>query len=399
MIKLIITFFILSESLAVLSQDQWVIKDSINGAPKSAASAFSIGGEGFLLAGIDDDGFRRKVYSYKYSIDDWDDEGSIGGANGSGLGRGSATAFSIGTKGYICLGQGDTNPFFTDLWELDSQTGSWSQKADFIGSPRRSAIGFSINDQAYVGTGIDASGFKKDMYKYDAPNNSWVQIANFGGTARKEAVGFSMGYQGYIGTGDDGVLKKDFWQYESTNDTWTQMPDFPSTSRKGAVGWGIFPQAYICSGEDSNFEFKKDLWEFNFYTQTWTQRADYLGAGRSNAIAFVLEGVAFVGSGYNGDFLDDLYAYRRILNIDEENSHLKTTIFPNPSDDQMTITGDFKKEEMNLFSIAGKNVTNLIDLEQSSQGLKFHKNELPSGSYQVRCVRNDVIYSSTIVFK
>ena len=399
MVKIISLILILACCSIVSAQDQWVIKDSINGAPKSAASSFSIGGEAYLLAGLDDDGFRRKVYSYKYSIDDWDNEGSIGGANGSGLGRGLATAFAIGSKGYICLGQGDTNPFFKDLWEYNSQTGVWSQKADFVGSARRGAVGFEIDGNAYVGTGIDVNGFTNDMYKYDPSDNSWVQIANFPGTPRKEAVGFSMGLQGYIGTGDDGVLKKDFWQYESATDTWNQMPDFPSTARKGAVGWGIFPQAFIATGEDTNFEFKKDLWEFNYYTETWNQRADFLGAGRSNAIAFVLEGVSFIGSGYNGVFLDDLYAYRRILGIDQSELKLELSVFPNPSSDYMVISGDFKKEELQLFSMDGKNATNKIEIEETSNGLKFYKNELSSGTYLVRCVHDNSTYSSTIVFQ
>ena len=52
------------------------------------------------------------------------------------------------------------------------------------------------------------------MYKYDPSTNSWTQINDFGGSARKEAVGFTMGEQAYVGTGDDGVKRSDFWQYE-----------------------------------------------------------------------------------------------------------------------------------------------------------------------------------------
>ena len=34
--------------------------------------------------------------------------------------------------------------------------------------------------------------------------NTWTQKADFGGTARSSAVGFSIGSKGYIGTGYDG---------------------------------------------------------------------------------------------------------------------------------------------------------------------------------------------------
>ena len=44
---------------------------------------------------------------------------------------------------------------------------------------------------------------------------SWTKKAAFGGTAREYAVGFSIGNKGYIGTGQDqgGVNKNDFWEY------------------------------------------------------------------------------------------------------------------------------------------------------------------------------------------
>ena len=41
----------------------------------------------------------------------------------------------------------------------------------------------------------------KDFWEYDPAANTWTQKADFGGTARYGAVGFSIGSKGYIGTG------------------------------------------------------------------------------------------------------------------------------------------------------------------------------------------------------
>ena len=41
----------------------------------------------------------------------------------------------------------------------------------------------------------------KDFWEYDPVGNTWTQKADFGGTARYAAVGFSIGNKGYIGTG------------------------------------------------------------------------------------------------------------------------------------------------------------------------------------------------------
>ena len=382
------------------AQDQWVIKDSLKGAPRSVASSFVIGGDGYAICGLDGNGFRRKAYSYTYWQDDWDAEPALGGLNGAGLNRGSASAFAIGTKGYVCLGQGETNGFFNDLWEFDPVTSTWTQKASFIGSPRRQGIGFAIDSLGYAGLGIDATGFKKDMYKYSPATNSWTQLNDFSGTARKEAVGFAMGGQAYVGTGDDGVMRDDFWQYEPVTDTWTQKADFPGTARKGAVGWGTFPQAFIATGEDINFSYTKDVWEYNYFTDTWIQRADYLGSGRTSSFAFVLQGVAFVGGGYNGEFLDDLYAYRRVVGIDEIDQYAHLNVYPNPSNDNVTIAVDPTDLEARIITLDGKDITTAVDINSSITGFHINRGSLPSGNYLINLSHKEFgdVFQGKIVF-
>ena len=362
------------------SQGAWTVKDSVNGQPRSVASSFVLNGEGYIMGGLDHEGFRRKMYSYDFWTNDWDDELSIGGLSGDGLERGSACAFDINNKGYVCLGQGQTNPFFNDLWEYDPATETWSQRANFIGSPRRQAVSFVIDEIAYVGTGIDAGGLKKDMYSYNPATNIWTPLNDFGGSARKEAVGFTMGNQGYIGTGDDGVMQVDFWQYEPTTDTWTAKADFPGTPRKGAVGWGQFPSAFICMGEDINFNYQNDLWEYNYYADAWLPRADYPGPGRSNATVFILNNFAFVGTGFNGEFQDDMYAYLRILNVDEI-PDLNVRLYPNPATEKVSIESDYDDFDLNDVSIDGKNVIPANNITKTKIGYLIDRGNIPSGTY------------------
>lgn len=398
--KFIALLIILGCAHSSFSQDAWAVKDSVNGSPRSVASAFVVGGEGYVMAGLDADGFRRKMYSYTFWQDDWDVELSIGGLSGDGLERGSACAFSINDKGYICLGQGATNPFFNDLWEYDHVTDSWTQKASFIGSPRRQAVSFVIDNIAYIGTGIDGNGLQKDMYKYDPASNLWTHLNDFEGTARKEAVGFSMGAQGYIGTGDDGVMRNDFWQYDPSSDSWTQKASFPGTARKGAVGWGQFPTGFICMGEDIGFNYTKDLWEYNYFADAWVQRADYPGPGRSNAIVFVLSDLAFVGTGYSGEFQDDMYAYRRIVGLEENTLDLDVNIYPNPAQEMVNIDVDSKDYDLNIVSMDGKVVLSKNHIEETSKGYRIHRNGLNAGTYFAYFTdkKSGKIYTDKIIF-
>lgn len=377
---------ILSFLIPVLSfsQNNWVIRDSVKGAPRAVCASFTLLGQGYVLGGLDDFSFKRKVFSYDLNQDDWDEEPSIGGPNGDGLDRGSASAFSIGNKGYICLGQGETNPYFGDLWEFDGETGAWSQKADFGGSDRRQAVAFAIGNFGYVGTGQDATGLKKDFYKYDPATNTWIQLNDFGGTARRQAVGFTSGGQGYVGTGDDGVLKNDFWMYEPTTDSWIQKTSLPSAPRAGAVGWGFFPAGFIATGEDATNTYRNDVWEYNYFSNSWVQRADFIGPGRKNAIAFQLEGIAFLGTGYNGEFLDDFYAYYCIAGIDETTLKLEVSAYPNPVTTTTTIKikdDGIQNMDLRLYNATGQLITDYSRSVVSADAIELDLSRLEKGNY------------------
>jgi N-acetylneuraminic acid mutarotase len=281
------------------------------------------------------------------------------------------------------MGQGNTAPFYSDLWAYDPITELWTQKASFIGSARRQAVAFTIDDIAYVGTGQDQNGFTQDFYKYDAETNEWTQIADFGGTPRKGAVGYTMGGQGYVGTGDDGIYKSDFWQYQPLTDTWIEKATFPGTARTGAVGWGIFPTAFIACGYDNTFSYKKDVWEYNYFADVWVQRSNFMGSKRTNASAFVIDDIAYLGLGYNGDFLDDFYAYTPILSVNENDIKVNMTVFPNPASTDVTVAfGEQLPQDTQLllYDVHGKLVTD-VDFDFSSHSIHVNLIHLSKGTY------------------
>ena len=386
--KYIIAFTSLLLGAQAYSQNLWEQRDSVKGSARSVCAAFSMEGQGYVVGGLDDFGFKRKMYSYNQVQNDWDEEVSLGGPNGDGLDRGSASAFSIGTKAYVCLGQGQTNAYFGDLWEYDLATDAWTQKADYAGGPRRQAVAFSIGEYAYVGTGQDVTGFRKDFYRYDPSTNIWEQMADFGGTARKQAVGFAMGNDGYVGTGDDGVMRNDFWQYNVGLNAWFQKASFPGSPRAGATGWGTFPTGFIATGEDINSVYTKDVWEYSYFNNTWIQRSDIPGPGRKNAFSFVLDGTAFLGAGYGGVFYDDFYAYYGILGIEENSSEIQTVAYPSPSSHLVTIefTDAADVKSMDLFDLSGKMCNTLPFIKASAKQIKLDVSQLNAGTYVYQIV-------------
>lgn len=162
-----------------------------------------------------------------------------------------------------------------DFWEYDPQADSWTQKADFGGGFRRNAVSFTIDGKAYVGTGLNArngyvgtslnaNDISKDFWEYDPATDAWTQKADFGGDARHGAVGFSISQKGYLGTGWDekSALRNDFWEYNPQTDSWTQRADFGGGGRLWAAGFSIGQRGYIGTGWRGGQAYLKDFWEY-----------------------------------------------------------------------------------------------------------------------------------------
>jgi len=211
-------------------QDMWEYDPATNvwtqkadfppGGPRTGATGFSIGTKGYVGLGRNAYSATQDMWEYDPATNVWTIKGFFGGGP-----RIDPVSFSIGSKAYVGTGL-DGATFKDDFWEYDPTQGSlgtWTQKADFAGGNRAEAAGFSIGTKGYVGIGrvaYDTSVSVNDFWEYDPATNTWTQKANFGGTARSAAVGFSIGLRGYIGTGiptgvvtADGGMYRDFWEY------------------------------------------------------------------------------------------------------------------------------------------------------------------------------------------
>lgn len=157
------------------------------------------------------------------------------------------SGFLLDLKGYIGLGHDNNiSKYYSDFWEYDILSNTWTQKANFGGGARGGAVGFSINSLGYVGTGTDSNN-KRDFWEYNPSTNIWTQKAYFGGSPRSYAIGFSVGNKGYIGTSSI-LANDDFWEYDPVTDKWTRKSDFAGHFRSGAVGFSIGNKGYVGTG-------------------------------------------------------------------------------------------------------------------------------------------------------
>lgn len=341
-----------------------------------------------------------------------------------GEARHRTTMLAMGNKIYAGLGHyngAGPNILFDDWWEYDPATNSWTQKADYLGGICYHAAGFVINDIGYIGTGrISPSGstLVKDFFKYNPATNTWTQLTDFPGTGRRGAVGFSIGEYGYVGTGSNA---SDMYRYNPTTDSWTQIPSVPGGDRMSAVGFSLNGYGYVGTGYVSNIGWSstdmykynpttnqwtpiadvgidivegaiprmeassfavngkgyvltgdnissgtnyKDMWELDPATDAWTRIPDFDGTARRYLSATSLNGYGYVGLGTNGTNFKDFWKFDQTLSTIERNlDQVTVSVYPNPSTEFVTIDVNWledvslDKMTIQIYSLSGKLIT------------------------------------------
>lgn len=288
----------------------WNTCTSFPGVSRNGAVGFAIGSKGYIGTGNNGSTYYNDIWEYEPNpvlLGTWVQKADIPMSPTRTWG----TGFSIGSKGYYCLGATTSFTYYNDVWEWDQATNVWTQKANYTGSSRTLCAAFSIGSKGYIGTGgLYGSGTKtQEFYEFDPVANTWTPKANFPGAARYMATGFSIGSKGYIGMGNAGGKQNDLWEWDQATNTWSAKASLPSTAREGAMGFSIGAKGYIACGSPSSGQCLNDFWEWDQATNTWTQRANVGGSPRCFGIAFSIGNKGFVGAGSCSTYYNDFWEW------------------------------------------------------------------------------------------
>lgn len=299
--------------------NKWCRELNFGGGIRTYGVGFSIGNKGYVGTGIGYSSglvYYEDFWEFDPALSTWTQKADLGG-NGInmnlGLQRVNAVGFSIGSKGYIGTGQksGGTTPdqFLKDFWEYTPASNSWLRKADCSDTTRHYAVGFSIGNKGYVGTGQPASsGLQADFWEYDPATDVWTRKADL--VPRHSGVGFSIGNKGYFGTGIgiSGTKHNDFYEFDPTDAStgldangnplgkWTIKGNVPVLPRYGSVGLSIGNKGYVCAGFNGQIYFN-DFYEYDPNLDHWDTIPELDGGKREYAVGFSIENKGYVGTG------------------------------------------------------------------------------------------------------
>jgi len=310
------------------------------GTPRGGAFCFVIDNKAYMGLGYTGKAYPQDFFVLDLAGETWSPrqnfpaypvpEGTTPPANPDAeKGRERTVAFAIGGKGYVGLGynRDDAKGLKNggkDFYSYDPGTNEWTRVADFIGSARYDAIGFSLNGKGYVGTGLDAKGnYCSDMFQYDpaadpkinaslpADSNPWKQIGTFPGGKRNRAYALSLNGMAYAGGGlsSGSYNNNDFWRFDGS--TWTSLRPksdvaywasyIAAVNRADANIFSVNGKIYLANGIGSSGSIVTSCyeWDPSDVSNAWVQKNGFEFVARHLAVSFTIGNRGFVCAGQN----------------------------------------------------------------------------------------------------
>ncbi|MGQ0826759.1 MAG: kelch repeat-containing protein [Bacteroidota bacterium] len=157
--------------------NQWTKKADFPEEGRIDASVFFTENKAYLLLGAQQKNItpkKKDVWEYDTQTNKWVKKAEFPGAP-----RVAATAFTLNNKGYIYAGFNRATLRYQDVWEYDPATNLWTQKADALCGVRSYAFSFVINNNAFVGTGKKSMFGSNDVWKYGPQSPSITSDNDF----------------------------------------------------------------------------------------------------------------------------------------------------------------------------------------------------------------------------
>lgn len=152
------------------SSDQWIQRTNFPGGVRYQLSSFSIGNQGYVGLGANQDIYKKDFYCYNPGSNQWTQIADFIGSE-----RGGASAFTLNNRGFICLGT--NGGLLGDLIEYNPVVNEWEVRSAYGGSERKNAVAFVVNGRAFVGLGKGYSGKKASIQEYAAPSYAGLEVA------------------------------------------------------------------------------------------------------------------------------------------------------------------------------------------------------------------------------
>ena len=188
----------------------WTQKADFGGTARYGAIGFALGNKGYMGTGYDDND-TRDFWQYDPTTNAWTQIASMGGSK-----RQYGAVFTINEKAYVCTGI-NNGTLQTDLWMFDPTTNTWTEKNKINATTswtiiRSNGTAFTLGTKGYVCLGYN-SGVRQDCWEYDPTLDTWTNKTNFEGTARQNASSYVVNNRAFVIAGQSSsYFFDDIWE-------------------------------------------------------------------------------------------------------------------------------------------------------------------------------------------
>jgi N-acetylneuraminic acid mutarotase len=368
--KAFTTLFLIVICVNSFSQNGWTQLANYSGSGRVAMSGIgyrSNGFAGFGYTGSSSNNFQD-WWQYVAASNTWVSKTSL-----SGPSRYNQTIFCTDSNIYVGLGS-NASLYYNDLWKYNSASNSWLQKANFPGTTRYGVIAQAAGNKAYVGLGEHDGGagiydYFSDFYEYNETSNTWSSKATFPGQVRYGAFSFLINNVIYVvgGRSEDNysawVYLKDMWAYDIATNTWTQKTSYPGNGSQAMGGFTLGQYGYVGLGYTTLNGECKDFWRYDPNADNWTQLPDFPSTARHAMMCFNIGNTGYMGCGFSaGTNLQDFWKYiDPSAGINDNNAveKISFTITPNPANEKLNIEIPdlLYKEIISIYNLQGQLIT------------------------------------------
>jgi len=376
---------------------QWTREANYPGGITDEAVAFTIGDTVYIGAGSSG---SQSFYKFDPSTGKWTEKADISQ-------RADGVGFSIGSFGYVGLGESDpTNTgeasVTNDLWQYDPASDHWTQMANFPAEPREAAIAFVIGNIAYVGGGTDTAYIYGDMYSYDPSTNTWDTLGGLPDYLCSNSS-FVIGNYGYVATGiEDTNEVSSLYEYDPSSDSWNELSDFPGAPRESAVGFALDSMGYVGLGQSNYDTVFTDFYSYDPTQDQWTQVTSYPAAeGRGWSSGLATSADAFVGLGSyfvddtNFASTNDFWKFLPLSGVANAPVSDNIEVYPNPAKEFLNI--EIPSNEISASVKVRNEIGELCLTAQLGFDGRLNLSSLPSGIYNIEIVSGDYHASRRVV--
>lgn len=260
--------------------------------------------------------------------------------------RTSATAWSIGGKGYVLGGRGEGNRIDSTLYIYEAANDSWSDKQATPLSPRVNACACAVGEKAYIGLGFCGKAYGDDAYlndwwEYTPATDTWRRLSDYPNENTVGAIAYTDGEYIYCVHGFGWGFTTDVVCYDIAADRWTtiERDKHPEHASMAGAGGTVGGRHYFGTGY--NTRSLNEWYEIDFQGN-WTARKS-VPSRRENSVCAATERFIYLAGGqYFGGTLTDGKVFDDVLRY-------------SPEDDRWTIAGYTNEAAINRigFSING----------------------------------------------